>query len=287
MSHAETAAPKGVEVDPEVPDASEGVKLFRGLAVFALLASAVWLGIALHENSVAATEVAKRQEQESEKFLKIEAITVAVDGNAGVRSGPAPFTATFAVSFAAKAADGDPWAYQWSFGDGATSKEVTPQHTFKKPAEYTVRVIVTDDKGRTAEKEVRVVVTGLPEVPAEPRLLSPFPDMTKGIGHGLESLKTVMFGKAKETPRPPDGNVHTLTRGGQGYRHVGMVQGQYTDWFIPAESGKGLVFRAQGPGVQVAKYWPHPPIPGNDDLIYVRFYNEVLDEPSDIVVVLD
>lgn len=276
----ETTAPKGVEVDHEEKELSAPRRFFKFVFLFGVPLFLMVIGVLIYRGD----EAQKVRASEMEKFLKIEAVMVSVQGDMGVRSGPAPFMAMFAVNFAAKAADGDPWAYQWSFGDGATSKEVAPQHTFKKPAEYTVRVIVTDDKGRTAEKEVRIVVSGPPDGPAAPKQLLGLPDMSKGLDGGLASLKTVFFGKAKEAPRPPDGIVRELRRGGQGFKYANMAQGSRTDWFLPAESGKGLVFRAEGPGVQEAEYY-NPP--GWPQITYVRFYNKELAEPSDIVVVLD
>ncbi|MER3385969.1 heparin lyase I family protein [Pectobacterium aroidearum] len=39
--------------------------------------------------------------------------------------------------------------YQWDFGDGATSTEIRPQHTYAKDGHYTVSLTVEDINGRT------------------------------------------------------------------------------------------------------------------------------------------
>jgi uncharacterized membrane protein len=43
--------------------------------------------------------------------------------------------------------DGTVAAYEWDFGDGSTSTGVAPTHTYTATDKYTVRLIVTDDKG--------------------------------------------------------------------------------------------------------------------------------------------
>ena len=53
--------------------------------------------------------------------------------------GPPPLTVKFAGSGGVK--------YQWDFGDGATSTEARPSHTYRKPGLYTVTLTATDKKG--------------------------------------------------------------------------------------------------------------------------------------------
>lgn len=43
-----------------------------------------------------------------------------------------------------------PYSYQWDFGDGKTSNEEYPVHTYRASGEYTVKLTVTDDRGNTA-----------------------------------------------------------------------------------------------------------------------------------------
>jgi PKD repeat protein len=42
-----------------------------------------------------------------------------------------------------------PYSYEWDFGDGNTSTESNPTHTYAKPGTYTVSLKVTDDRGNT------------------------------------------------------------------------------------------------------------------------------------------
>lgn len=58
--------------------------------------------------------------------------------------GLAPFTAKFWTTV--QNADG-PVKFEWTFGDGTTSVEAAPTHTFTKPGLYTIGVAGTNPKG--------------------------------------------------------------------------------------------------------------------------------------------
>ncbi len=45
-------------------------------------------------------------------------------------------------------ADGDELTFEWSFGDGETSTEANPTHTFDEPGTYNVRLTATDSTGK-------------------------------------------------------------------------------------------------------------------------------------------
>jgi PKD repeat protein len=51
--------------------------------------------------------------------------------------------------------DGVLVAWQWSFGDGATSSEQNPVHTYSEQGRYSVLLTVTDDDGATDTKDRR------------------------------------------------------------------------------------------------------------------------------------
>lgn len=69
--------------------------------------------------------------------------------------------------------NGTELSYFWDFGDGQTSTEVAPQHTFRTtgtaPASFTVRLTVTDSDGATGQAE-RVI--SLNNTPPEVRIVS-------------------------------------------------------------------------------------------------------------------
>jgi PKD repeat protein len=54
-------------------------------------------------------------------------------------------------------------SYRWSFGDGSTSSQTNPSHTYAKPGSYTVRLTVTDASGssETSSQTVSVASAGM------------------------------------------------------------------------------------------------------------------------------
>jgi PKD repeat protein len=56
--------------------------------------------------------------------------------------------------------DGSIAAWEWNFGDGATSTEQSPSHTYAQGGTYTVELSVTDDSGarHSVSREVTVIV---------------------------------------------------------------------------------------------------------------------------------
>jgi PKD repeat protein len=65
--------------------------------------------------------------------------------------------------------DGSALEYYWDFGDQTTSALVGPTHTYSNVGTYTVRLVVTDDQGRTGVDTVQITVldTVAPVIDAE------------------------------------------------------------------------------------------------------------------------
>ncbi len=61
-------------------------------------------------------------------------------------------------------ADGTVASWAWDFGDGATSSEQHPSHSYADDGSYTVTLSVTDDDGATAEASQTVSVTNVAPV---------------------------------------------------------------------------------------------------------------------------
>ncbi len=76
-------------------------------------------------------------------------------------SGTAPFTVNFRGL-----ADGGcaPFTYAWDFGDGTTSADQNPSHSYSIQGTFTTTLTITDAKGATAKSTVPVAVTS-PLVP--------------------------------------------------------------------------------------------------------------------------
>ncbi|MBN1884845.1 MAG: PKD domain-containing protein [Candidatus Krumholzibacteriota bacterium] len=70
-------------------------------------------------------------------------------------SGPAPLM----VQFAGTSAGGCPdYTYVWNFGDGGTSSEKDPYHTYQTDGDYQASLIVSDSKGTISENSLFIKV---------------------------------------------------------------------------------------------------------------------------------
>ncbi|MFF5217139.1 ThuA domain-containing protein [Micromonospora sp. NPDC000442] len=72
-------------------------------------------------------------------------------------SGQAPLTVAFS-SAGSRDPDGGTLGYAWTFGDGGTSTEANPTHTYAEAGNYTAQLTVTNPKGRTAVANVPITV---------------------------------------------------------------------------------------------------------------------------------
>ena len=88
--------------------------------------------------------------------IVVRAIQVSACFDTNALSGKAPFT----VIFDPGCSTGSITNYNWNFGDGETSTEVKPSHTFEKAGLYTVELEVLDNNS--------TVSTTTLEIKAEP-----------------------------------------------------------------------------------------------------------------------
>ncbi|MDF0674989.1 MAG: PQQ-dependent sugar dehydrogenase [Nitrospira sp.] len=70
-------------------------------------------------------------------------------------SGPAPLTVTFS-STGSSDPDGDPISYSWNFGDGGTSTQPNPIHTYGSIGTFTAVLTVTDSLGASSKDQVTI-----------------------------------------------------------------------------------------------------------------------------------
>jgi glucose/arabinose dehydrogenase/PKD repeat protein len=83
-------------------------------------------------------------------------------------SGPAPLTVSFSSAGSADP-EGRPITYLWDFGDGTTSTQANPSHTYTQSGSYTVRLTTSDGTLQSASDPL-VITAGAPPVP---RILTP------------------------------------------------------------------------------------------------------------------
>ncbi|MCI4669395.1 MAG: PKD domain-containing protein [Bacteroidia bacterium] len=65
--------------------------------------------------------------------------------------------------------------FYWEFGDGGTSSEENPSHTYKEPGTYTVRLVIVDESGCISEVLKGTVTVELPKI-FIPNVFSPNAD---------------------------------------------------------------------------------------------------------------
>jgi PKD repeat protein len=78
--------------------------------------------------------------------VRLDEAVIAVKFNAGKVSAGTDESITFTSEVSGGFA---PYHYQWDFGDGTTSTDVSPGHSYKDAGSYPVTLKVTDDKGYT------------------------------------------------------------------------------------------------------------------------------------------
>ncbi len=82
-------------------------------------------------------------------FIRVSAVPAPVaDFTASPTSGPAPLTVRFT-----NLSKGEITDYHWDFGDGATSTERDPQHTYVNPGSYTVTLTVRGPGGEDTKRK--------------------------------------------------------------------------------------------------------------------------------------
>lgn len=80
------------------------------------------------------------------------------------QTGNAPLTVTFDGSESSDE-DGSVTGYRWNFGDGITGTGQTAVHTFQAEGEYTIKLTVTDNDGKSASTSHSIIVEPKNEPP--------------------------------------------------------------------------------------------------------------------------
>lgn len=107
-------------------------------------------------------------------FLEYSGTTIRVyyersssNGSNPTANANGPYTAALgnAITFSSNGStdsDGTIVSYLWDFGDGTTSTDTNPSHTYANADSYTVTLTVTDNSGLTGVNTAAVSVTNLP-----------------------------------------------------------------------------------------------------------------------------
>ncbi|MFB6286985.1 MAG: PKD domain-containing protein [Candidatus Bipolaricaulia bacterium] len=101
----------------------------------------------------------------------------------------------------AKDPDGAIDSYEWTFGDGSTSDQANPTHTYAESGEYRVELTVTDEAGETAKDGITIQVQVGPQARASIRNPNNADDVLLQYMSGAAPLD-VAFNGARSTSAP-------------------------------------------------------------------------------------
>ncbi len=117
-------------------------------------------------NFTAVLRVSNDAGQSTKKLLIQVVMPLPVaDFSASTRSGKLPLTVRFTDR-----STSEPTSWRWDFGDGGSSREQNPSHTYNRRGAFTVRLTVSNARGSDDERKVRWVDVGLPNCDEEATL---------------------------------------------------------------------------------------------------------------------
>jgi PKD repeat protein len=95
----------------------------------------------------------------STKKLQIQVVMPlpVADFAASTRSGKLPLTVRFTDR-----SSGEPTSWRWDFGDGGSSREQNPSHTYNRRGSFSVRLTVSNARDSNYERKARWIDVGLP-----------------------------------------------------------------------------------------------------------------------------
>ena len=137
--------------------------------------------VALTAGNVSGTNTLTR----SEYVVVTDVPPPVADFGSDAQTGVSPVTVNFS-----EACTGDVSSWSWNFGDGATSVERNPQHTYLLPGVYSVALTATGPGGSDTETKPGLVTVELPPAPLAAFTL----DTTSGIDPLLVNFSDLSTG---------------------------------------------------------------------------------------------
>lgn len=174
------------------------------------------------------------------------------DFSASVVTGNAPLAVDFT-----DLSGGSPTAWLWNFGDGTTSTQQNPTHTYTSMGDYTVSLTMTNSQGVRKLTKDNYISTATSNAPAGAAEINIYGSSSQFDFLNAIAVKFVKKYCTASVPADPAGNGYVLqykTTGGNTVKN-GIVTGSSCS-NIPGSSDTNLVLRyngiASGEGIQAA-----------------------------------
>jgi PKD repeat protein len=166
-------------------------------------------------------------------------------------SGVEPLTVQF--TGIADHPEGDEMTIGWDFGDGQSSSELSPEHTYVEPGSYTATLTATDSDGETGSASVDI------EVAEFDGNLAPFATATCSYTSPWENCQGINSGVDPTTSNPGIGvGWGTWPNGGTQWMQLTWdepIQTDRSDVYWYQDSPDGSNSGVKRPGSWVLQYW--------------------------------
>ncbi|PIR55147.1 hypothetical protein COU74_01960 [Candidatus Peregrinibacteria bacterium CG10_big_fil_rev_8_21_14_0_10_36_19] len=106
--------------------------------------------------TVKVTAIGSNNSKDTDEILiTVREVPLAACFTSVFTEGQVPLTTTFDPS----CSTGSVKSYFWDFGDGSSSDQIKPSHTFQSTGEYNVRLEITDSENTVSTKDITIKVT--------------------------------------------------------------------------------------------------------------------------------
>ena len=147
--------------------------------------------------------------------------------SANVTSGAAPLSVNFSGS--GSDTDGTITGYAWTFGDGGTSNQQNPSHTYNNAGTFTARLTVTDDDGATGSDTITIAVSPNQAPISLPGRIEAEDYKNGGEGIGYHDTTS---GNSGDVYRTDDVDINSTTDTGGGFNVGWTVAGEWLAYAV-------------------------------------------------------
>jgi PKD repeat protein len=156
-----------------------------------------------------------------------------------------------------------PTSWSWDFGDGNTSSEQNPSHTYSSAGTYTVELTVENDYGSDTETKTDYINVSVPAIDFNGTTLYVYPednatDLIEWGGYGTE----ITDGNGADSDTDGEANTSAIVSqlgsdGHAAYLCDTLSAYGYNDWYLPAKSELNALYQNKDAigGFSFVHYW--------------------------------